>query len=87
MIINVVKIVLRGLGGVGKTSLFEVFQGRCCPSDHKPSQQISTTNVLWTNPLTKERVTVLLYIQYLMSRLRFGMLLIKQELKQWIRLL
>lgn len=54
----VVKIILRGAEGVGKTSLFEVFQGRSCPEEHKPSKQIKTTNVLWTNPISKERVKV-----------------------------
>ena len=73
-----VKIVLRGYSGVGKTSLFDVFQGKSCPVEHKPSQQINTTTALWTNYLTKERVKVAIVLVTFSFRLRFGMLLIKQ---------
>ena len=44
--------------GVGKTSLFEVFQGKPCPEEYVPSQEINTTHVFWTNPTTKDRVKV-----------------------------
>ena len=54
----VVRIVLRGMKGVGKTSLFNVFQGKPCPEEYIPSQKINTTHVFWTNPTTKERVKV-----------------------------
>ena len=54
----IVKIVLRGMKGVGKTSLFNVFQGKPCPEEYVPSQKINTTHVFWTNPTTKERVKV-----------------------------
>lgn len=54
----VVKIVFRGMKGVGKTSLFNVFQGKPCPEHYIPSQKINTTQVFWSNPTTKERVKV-----------------------------
>ena len=73
VIILLVKIVLRGAGGVGKTSLFEVFQGRSCPEEYKPSQQIITTNVLWTNPISKERVKVCVFSCTQAIRLKYGM--------------
>lgn len=52
------KIVLRGMKGTGKTSLFEVFQGRSCPEKYVQSNEINTTQVYWTNPQTKDRVKV-----------------------------
>lgn len=52
------KIVLRGMKGTGKTSLFEVFQGHACPDKYIPSSEINTTQAYWTNPQTKERVKV-----------------------------
>lgn len=58
LVLRVVKIVLRGLNGVGKTSLFDVFQGKSCPEAYVPSKEINTTHVLWTNPATKNRVKV-----------------------------
>ena len=57
----VVKIVFRGMKGVGKTSLFDVFQGKPCPEKYVPSQEINTTHVFWTNPTTKDRVKVRLF--------------------------
>lgn len=55
---SVVRILFRGMKGVGKTSLFDVFQGKACPSQYTPSKEINTAHVFWTNPTTKDRVKV-----------------------------
>ena len=54
----VVRILFRGMKGVGKTSLFDVFQGKACPEQYTPSKEINTAHVFWTNPTTKDRVKV-----------------------------
>ena len=59
------KIVLRGMKGTGKTSLFEVFQGHPCPEKYIPSTEINTTQAYWTNPQTKERVKVFVITGFL----------------------
>ena len=68
LVLWIVKIVLRGLNGVGKTSLFDVFQGKSCPETCLPSKEINSTHVLWTNPATKSRVKVGKVVQFSYSK-------------------
>ena len=80
------KIVFRGMKGVGKTSLFDVFQGKPCPEKYVPSQEINTTHVFWTNPTTKDRVKVRSFgLSNDFDRLRFGMLWTSQMKLKRIR--
>ena len=69
----VVRILFRGMKGVGKTSLFDVFQGKACPEQYTPSKEINTAHVFWTNPTTKDRVKVRTNeLEWFLRRLKSG---------------